>query len=219
MKILKLLLSFWILLISQPLQAQEFSTTAKLRVVVYGNEMLSSSYISREYSFSQQLQQKLKISGFDAVVEEMCDPNMTTVDAIKNIDVLIGKAPDLVILQLGEADINRKYQARAIYDNFKMLIKQLKKQNIYVVLVGNKIPETYGTEYIKAMDKYYGLLKKNTTFYPYVLENIEGNHNLTLGDNVHPNSRGVDYLVNAIYPFIDTGLRWRIKFINDMRTK
>ncbi len=217
MKIIKLLLLFCIYISFSSQAFAQLATADKLRIIVYGNDLVSGLYIRPEQSFGVQLQQKLRSSGFDVMIETFGNPNTTTADAVVEIESIVGKAPDLIILQLGEADIKRRLDPKAIGTNLNNIIEFIKAKNIYVVVMGTKVPPYSGKAYIEEVDGIFNGIKEKTSTYLNPMENIIGNQDMTLGDNYHPNSRGIKFIVDTIYPLVDTGLRWRIKVINELR--
>ena len=50
---------------------------------------------------------------------------------------------------------------------------------------------------------------QSVPLYPDAMVGIADNPSLTLADGMHPNTVGVDYMVENIFPMVDTGLRWR----------
>lgn len=221
MKNLYILLKIFLFSLAIPFFAgqacAQTASTNQLRVVIYGNDLTSDAYLPSDKTLRTQLEQKLRVAGFDVVVENINDPNLTTANAFMDINNVIGRAPDAVILQLGEADISLGLPAIRIFDNLMGIVKILKKKNIYVVAIGVKKPPRMEKSYAASVDKYFGKLKGYVTLLPLPLEKTSDTYSLTLGDGHHPNASGIASIVETLYPSIDTGLRWRIKVINEWR--
>lgn len=221
MKMLKFLIfacSF--LYFAPPVLAQAGSSAAhQLLVVVYGDSLTSSSYLPREQGFPFQLEKRLRITGFEVKVVPMGDPEFTSSSALEKLNNLIGHAPDLVILQLGETDMRRGFSYFGFYDNLRKIVNTLKQNGIYVVVMGTKSPESNGPEYVKQINSYFGKIAVYTPVYPYTLQGIAGIPDMTLSDSYRPNANGVTVMVNGIYGMVDTGLRWKLDMINKMRMK
>lgn len=184
-----------------------------LLVIIYGDELTSGKYLREDQSLAAQLEKKLRKVGFQVNVESMGAPELTTANALEKLNTILGKAPDLVILQLGETDIKRSLSPRDIRANLNNIIDKLKKNGIYVVLMGTKAPKYRGESYVQDIDKTFDRLKNSAALYPYTLEGIIGNEEMTLGDNYHPNAHGIEVIVNGIYPLVDAGLRWKLDAI------
>ncbi len=195
------------------------SSPNQLRIVIYGNDLTSNSYLPPDKTFSAQLGQRLRSGGFDVVVENVNDPDRTSVKALLNLDELVGRAPDLVILQLGEADVNLRLPMAAFCDNMIKIIKELKKRNVYVIIIGVKKTPRLEAQYSAEIDKNFSKLHGYAPVLMNPLEGAPDIQDLTLGDGHHPNARGIASIIDAIYPPIDAGLRWKIGIINEWRAK
>ncbi len=145
------------------------------------------------------------------------DPEFTTSTALEKLDNLIGMAPDLVILQLGETDMKRGFSHAGFYDNMVRIIQELKKNGIYTIVMGTKSPSFNGRTYADLIDSYFKKISANTPVYPYTLAGIAGVPDMTMSDNYRPNANGVINMVNGVYGMVDTGLRWKLDMINKMR--
>lgn len=206
------------MLCSSQASAQSLASSAQqLLVVVYGDILTSNSYLPIEQSFPYQLEQRLRIIGFDVSVQAMGDTEFTTSTAIEKLPNLVGISPDLVIIQLGETDIKRAFSAVGITSNIQKIIDTLKKKGIYVIVMGPRIPNTGDPDYNKMLREYFTRLAVYTPLYPYTLQDIVGNSERTISDNYLPNSKGVEVMVNGLYLTVDAGLRWRLEVINKLR--
>ncbi|MEZ5691047.1 MAG: hypothetical protein R3D71_05220 [Rickettsiales bacterium] len=201
---------------SAQLSTYNVANPGALKVVIYGDELTVGNYVRPENSFAVQLERKLRTVGFNVNVEAVGENKVTLLTALQEIDGIMGKAPDVIILQIGQTDIERNYNINEYKYNMLNLIKQIKKKGIYVILIGvNAKPSAYRSElYVKLLKKLMKFISESTPVYPYMLKGIEGNERFTLGDNYHPNAYGIKYLVDNIYVMVDAGLRWRIEQIN-----
>lgn len=217
MKPLKIILFLCLSLMYVPQASAQLALPPPLLVIIYGDELTSGNYLRPEYALHTKLEKKLRTIGFQVKVETMGKPKLTSREALRNIDSVIGKAPDVVILQLGNTDIERGFNAVNFHENMKRIINRIKRKGIYVMLMGTRVPSYRSKEYIKDFNTYFHRLGKKTPLYPYTLEGVVGNERLTLGDGYRPNSHGIDVIVNGIYHMVDAGLRWRLEQINKWR--
>lgn len=193
------------------------SAPHQLLVVVYGDILTSTNYLPHDQTFPYQLEKRLRITGFEVKVVAMGDPEFTTSTALERIDDLIGRAPDLVIVQLGETDMKRGFSHVGFYDNLLRIIQALKKNGIYTIVMGTKSPAFNGSEYAERIDTYFKRISAKTPVYPYTLTGIAGVPDMTMGDNYRPNANGVTTMVNGVYGMVDSGLRWKLDMINKIR--
>lgn len=220
MKILKnLLFACWFLFLMPQAMAQSFlSSSQQLLVVVYGDILTSNSYLPAEQTFPAQLDKKLKAIGFEVNVLAMGDSEFTSSTALEKLPSLVGAAPDVVIIQLGETDIKRNFSAFGFINNLQKIIDTLKSKGIYVIIMGARVPESADAAYAKKINEFLSSTARKTPLY-YTLDNVAGSPERTISDNYRPNAKGVEIMVNGVYIMVDSGLRWRLDVINKMRLK
>lgn len=212
-----LLLLFLSLVGAHRVYAQSLSPD--LLVMVYGDILTLNTNLQPSQTFPAQLEKKLRTAGFEARVVHVGERELTSVRAIEKLPFLIGKSPDIMILQIGETDMRRNLNPRAINENLHKIIDVLREKSIYVVVMGAKPPAANGKEYADQIEGKYKELSSTVSVYPYTLQGIVGNEGLTVADGYHPNAKGVEFMVNNIYRMVDTGLRWRLQVINQIRAK
>lgn len=209
----------FLLLIAPKAFAYNLSSTPLL-VVVYGDDITLGRTLRTEQRFEYQLEKKLRSVGFNVNVTNMGKPQLAAAEAFNNIDIVIGKSPDVVILQYGDADMGSNLSADMFESNLYDTIKKLRGKNIYVMYMATR-PKLYNNdEYTKNINKTINNLKTrvlNPIPVYEALEGIEGIANMTLANNYYPNEHGVIRMVEGIYPAVDAGLRWRIEVINKIR--
>jgi acyl-CoA thioesterase-1 len=182
------------------------------RVVVYGDGLTEGNRLSPEQRFDQRLEARLKADGLDATVINMSEEGMLSVDALANLGAVIGKSPDVVILQIGETEALRRLSVDRLRENLREIISRLRNKGIYVVAMGTKAPPNSDADYTKEIERIFTGshgFSEIVPLYPYPLEGIAGNDELTLSNGYHPNAGGVDVMVNAVYNMVREGLRWK----------
>lgn len=218
MRILKILLFFCLLLSYTPPSSAQ-TASLELLVVVYGDGLTSGASLMPGQGFPAQLEKRLESTGFEVNVTYMGEIGLTTSMVLGKMDYLVGQAPDLVILQLGETDLRLGVNPTRFFADLQKIIDALKSKNIYVVVMGAKAPVARGKDYATQIELGFKKIGDKTALYPYTLEGIVGREDLTLGDGYHPNARGVEIMVNGIQRIVDFGLRWRLEVINKWRAQ
>ncbi len=209
-----------LLLITAQASPVSASSSHQFIVVVYGDILTSNTYLSPEQTFPAQLEKRLRTTGFEVNVTAMGDTDFTTSTALEKISSLVGIAPDVVILQLGEADIKRNFGFIGFSTNYLKIVDELKKAGVYVIVMGTKAQESSDPVYAEQIkDFFYFKIGRRLPLYPYTLQGVVGDEKLTMGDNYRPNQHGVAVMVNGIYGMVDAGLRWKIEAINKLRQK
>ena len=183
-----------------------------IRVVVYGDSLTSGYQLTEEDSYASKLRKKLQEVGYTNVeVVNMSVAGESTSGGLERLSSLLLKQPDIVVLQLGGNDVIRGVSPNLIYHNLIHIIGRLKENNVYVVLIGMKAPPNMGSEYVQQVESIYQRMANfyNLAFYPSALEGIFGYPELNLADGIHPNSKGIDVMVENTYRLVDAGLRWK----------
>lgn len=182
------------------------------RVVLFSDSITSGYQLQAQESFAAKLESKLHASGYEQLeVINIGKENMTTASATEDIELVRQKLPDVVIVQLGFVDAKRGVLASAIALNLNNIVYALKETGAYVILVGSPVPDGMGEDYKYAVTNGYVTVANTlgVPLYPSAVEGVAGNPDLTLADGIHPNTAGVEIMVNGIFPLVDTGLRWR----------
>lgn len=191
---------------------QQAEAIPPIRVVVYGDSLMAGFQLQPEQAFATKLRRKLLEYGFTNVeVTDMSVPGETTGGGVERLPTLLARQPDVVVLELGANDALRGINTSVIHSNLGQIISALVQKRAYVVFIGMKAPSNMGYSYSAQMESSYRSLADayKLAFYPFALEGVVGHPELNLADGYHPNARGVDVMVERIYPLVDTGVRNR----------
>lgn len=121
----------------------------------------------------------------------------------------LGRAPDLVIVELGANDMLRGLPVPQTRANLDAILTELHNRRIPVLLAGMRAAPNLGPEYVRAFDGMYPALarKHGVARYPFFLDGVAGNRALLQTDGMHPNARGVDIIVGRMLPGVRKALR------------
>ncbi|MGQ2931520.1 MAG: GDSL-type esterase/lipase family protein, partial [Sphingopyxis sp.] len=116
--------------------------------------------------------------------------------------------PALVLLGLGGNDMLRGIRPAETRANLDAMLAELKKRGIPVVLTGMMASPNMGSDYATAFNPIYPDLaaKYGASLYPFILDNVVTDKTLMLGDNVHPNAKGVGVIVEGLAPLVEDAL-------------
>jgi len=182
------------------------------RVVLFSDSITAGYQLQAQETFAAKLQSKLHASGYEQLeVINLGKENATTASATENLDAVREKLPDVIIVQLGYVDAKRGVLASAVGHNLYTIVSSLKSTGAYIILLGSPVPEGMGEEYKVAIANNFVNTANSmgVPLYSSAVEGVAGNPSLTLADGIHPNTAGVEIMVNNIFPLVDTGLRWR----------
>src|SRR5687768_18004915 len=89
-----------------------------IRMIVYGDSLMSGYQLQPEQAFAAKLDRKLKEYGFDNVeVINMSEAGMTTAGGVERIQQVVNQRPDIVVLELGANDALRGINNGVIFKN------------------------------------------------------------------------------------------------------
>jgi len=199
-----------LLLLSTPVLAKSY------QLAVFGDSLAAGYNLSQEDSFYARLEDMLQNALYDVTIINASRSGRTTAGGLAAQAALIQQKPDAVILELGINDTLRNLDIEAISKNLDQLITRFKENDIPVLLVGMKtLPDKDPAYQVQFEQMYRDLAAKHELLlYPFFMEGVFGtdeNGNITfdnlLPDQIHPNKRGVQIMVDYILPSV-------IEFLN-----
>ncbi len=143
----------------------------------------------------------------------MTSEGMTTAVALDKVNSVNAQRPDVVVVAFGLDDVERGATIEQIYSNLIDIVGRIRQSGAYVVLAGIKAPPTLGYNYVKQFDNIYNLVAsaRGAMLVPDIMLGVVDNPQMTLADGMHPNSRGVEIMVENSYRYVDTCLRTKIQ--------
>jgi len=121
----------------------------------------------------------------------------------------LGKAPDLVIVELGANDMLRGLPVSQARANLDAILTELTTRHIPVLLTGMRAAPNLGPDYVAAFDGMYPALAKahGAASYPFFLNGVAGKRMLLQADGLHPNACGVEVIVSRLLPSVRRALK------------
>jgi len=176
-----------------------------LRIVGFGDSLMAGYGLDTGHSFPEKLQKALATAGHDVVIENAGVSGDTTSGGLSRLDWSVPDGTDLVILELGANDMLRGIAPDLTRRNLDAMIARLKERGIAVLLVGMRAAPNLGIDYQSAFDAIYPELAKkyDLVLYPFFLDGVAAERRLLLEDGMHPNSAGIDVMVERFAPVIE----------------
>ena len=204
----------WALALSQAvLLVMAPSAQARERLVLAFGDSLTAGYgLKAQESFPAQLEASLRKKGVSVRVHNGGVSGDTSAAGRGRLNwVLAGlKAkPDLVILELGANDMLRGQPPAQARANLDAMLVELKRRNIRVLMAGMRASYNLDKKYRAEFDGMYPALaqKHRVPLYPFFMDGVAGNRALLIGDQMHPNPKGVAIIVKRIQPMVEAALR------------
>ena len=180
-------------------------------VIAFGDSLYAGYQLGPKEGLAPQLQAALAEDGVAARVQNAGVSGDTTAAGRRRLGYVLDNAkakPVLVVLGLGGNDMLRGIDAAQTRTNLDAMLAELKKRKIPVVLTGMVAAPNLGPDYAKKFNPIYPELatKYGASLYPFILDNVVGNKNLMLADNIHPNAKGVKVVVEGLAPLVEDAL-------------
>jgi acyl-CoA thioesterase-1 len=180
-------------------------------VIAFGDSLYAGYQLGPKEGLSPQLQAALTDDGVVARVQNAGVSGDTTAAGRQRLTYVLDNAkakPALVILGLGGNDMLRGIGPDQTRANLDAMLAELKKREIPVLLTGMMAAPNLGSDYAKKFNPIYPELaaKYGVSFYPFILDNVVTDKALMLGDNMHPNARGVTVVAAGLAPLVEQAL-------------
>jgi acyl-CoA thioesterase I len=126
----------------------------------------------------------------------------TSSGGLSRVDWSVPDGTDGVIVELGANDALRGIPPEDTEKNLDQIISRLKARKMSVLLVGMLAPPNMGDGYAAKFNPIYKKLadKYQIPLYPFFLDGVAAQSSLQLPDGMHPNSQGVDVMVDRFEP-------------------
>lgn len=175
-----------------------------INLVGFGDSLMAGYQLPPGDGFPEKLQAALKAKGLDVSVANAGVSGDTTTGGLSRIDWSVPDGTDGVILELGANDALRGIAPEQSEKNLDQMITRLKERGIAVFLAGMMAPPNMGGDYAARFNPIYEKLAKKhgLTLYPFFLDGVVLDASLKLEDGMHPNSKGVDTMVQKMEPAI-----------------
>ncbi|MBP2443307.1 arylesterase [Rhizobium leguminosarum] len=175
-----------------------------INLVGFGDSLMAGYQLPPGDGFPEKLQAALKEKGLDVAVANAGVSGDTTSGGLARIDWSIPDGTDGVILELGANDALRGIPPEESEKNLDQMIARLKDRGIAVLLAGIMAPPNMGADYAARFNPIYQKLseKHGLPLYAFFLDGVALDPGLKLEDGMHPNTRGVEIMVEKMGPAV-----------------
>lgn len=186
-------------------------STAPL-IWAFGDSLSAGYGLPPDQGFSAQLQAELRRRGVAATVRNGGIAGDTSAQGRARLRWGLrglGRAPDLVIVELGANDMLRGLPVPQAKANLAQILDELRRRGIPALLVGMRAAPNLGPDYARSFEAMYPALARahRVPLYPFFLDGVAANRALIQRDGLHPNARGVAVIVRRIAPAVRGALR------------
>lgn len=180
-----------------------------VKLVGFGDSLMAGYQLPAADAFPVKLQAALREKGYEVEIANAGVSGDTSSGGLARLDWSIPDGTKGVILELGANDALRGIAPEETEKNLDAMLTRLKERGIAVLLAGMMAPPNMGPEYGERFNGIYQRLaqKHGATLYPFFLDGVVTKANLQLEDGMHPNTKGVDVMVQTMLPTAETFLK------------
>jgi acyl-CoA thioesterase-1 len=185
---------------------QPSMAATQTKILALGDSLTAGFGLAPNESFPARLEAALRARGHDVRVLNAGVSGDTSAGGRARLDWALGDKPQYVIVELGANDALRGLDPDQLYANLDAILKTLQDRQVKTLLAGMLAPRNMGPDYAARFDAVYSRLqeKYRVPLYPFFLQGVAMNRDLTLPDGLHPNAQGVDRIVANILPMVET---------------
>lgn len=125
----------------------------------------------------------------------------TTSSAINRLQQLLSEAnPDYVLIELGANDGLQGFPLNITKQNLTTIVKQIREQQAFPILMQIRIPPNYGKRYSEAFHQLYPELSQQLSLplLPFFMETIVTKPSWMRDDGLHPNEHAQQWIASSV---------------------
>jgi acyl-CoA thioesterase I len=185
-----------------PTGTHHAQAAAPLHIVALGDSLTAGYGLADKDGFVPRLQAALAKNGIDADIANAGVSGDTAADGLARLDWSVPQGTDAVIVELGANDMLRGIKPEVTRAALDAILQRLAARHISVLLCGMRAAPNLGVDYGQAFERIYPELaaKYGVLLYPFFLDGVAADLNLTQQDGMHPNPMGVGVIVGRILP-------------------
>ncbi len=179
-----------------------------LRVVALGDSLTAGYGLPPGEAFPDALARALKARGWDVEVANAGVSGETAADGLARYDWSVPQGADVLIVELGANDMLRGQDPGAAEAALAQILEKARAAHLAILLTGMRAAPNLGADYQRRFDAIYPDLARNygVALYPFFLDGVAGDPKLNQKDGLHPTREGVERIVVAILPAVESVL-------------
>ncbi|HED14078.1 MAG TPA: arylesterase [Gammaproteobacteria bacterium] len=202
------------LLLTLAVSIQPVAAATPASILILGDSLSSGYGLEQGSGWVALLQQRLLSETLPdhavAVTINASISGDTTDSGLKRLPALLRRhQPGITVIELGGNDGLRGFPLAIIENNLATMIKLVRAEGSRVLLLGMRIPPSYGRRYSEAFHKIYLDLQKQyqLALVPFLLQGIGGHPKLMQADGIHPNALAQAMMLELVWPELNRVLK------------
>lgn len=177
-------------------------------VVFLGDSLTAGLGLPEDEAFPARIEAALAAEGFPVRVVNAGVSGDTSAGGVARLDWLLSQGPEVVVVGLGANDGLRGLPLEATEENLREIVRRSREAGARVVLLGMRIPPSYGLDYAGRFRELYEEVADDldVPLVPFLLDGVAAKPALNLPDRIHPNARGHERMAETVYPYVEEAL-------------
>lgn len=180
-------------------------------VLAIGDSLFAGYGLDPGQSYPARLEAALRAGGLNVRIANAGVSGDTSGDIRARLAFAIDgqtQRPDLVLVELGGNDLLRALPPRQLRENLDAILTELERRKLKVVVMGMLAPPNLGADYAREFNPIYPALARQhgDALVPFFLQAVIGRPDLVQADHLHPTAAGVEVIVKATLPNVQSAL-------------
>lgn len=174
-------------------------------LVVFLGDSLTAGYgVDAEQAFPALVGAVLGAEGRPVRIVNAGVSGDTSAGGLARLDWLLRQRPDVLVVGLGANDGLRGQPPEATEENLLEIVRRAKASGSKVLVLGMKIPPSYGPIYARRFEALYDRVADaaDVSLMPFLLEDVAARPDLNLPDGIHPNAAGHRVVADNVVPYV-----------------
>jgi acyl-CoA thioesterase-1 len=171
-------------------------------VVFLGDSITAGLGLDADEAFPAVLQAALAEEGLPFRLVNAGVSGDTSAGGLRRLDWVLKSEPRVLVVELGGNDGLRGQAVDGIEANLRAIVERAEEKGVRVLLLGMRIPPSYGADYAASFAALYEhlALEETLAFVPFFMEGVGGDPRLNQPDGLHPTAAGHRRLAENILP-------------------
>ena len=176
------------------------------KVAFLGDSVAAGLHLAAEQAFPAVIQRQLAANGVAFTLVNAGMSGDTTSGGLARVDWLLKQAPRVVVIELGANDGMRGVPVATAEANLRAIIGKVQAAGAKVLLLGVRLPPSYGSDYVSDFDGLYPRIAKDldVAFVPFFMRGVAGRSELNLPDGIHPTPEGHERIASNVAGALQT---------------
>jgi acyl-CoA thioesterase-1 len=187
-----------------PSAAAPSKDVAEPAVAFLGDSIAAGLHLPAGEAFPAILERRLRAQGHGFRLINAGVSGDTTAGGLRRVDWILKQHPAVVVIELGSNDGLRGVKLELIEHNLRAIADKVRAAGARPLLLGVRLPPSYGADYTSAFDAIYPRLAAELAlpFVPYFMQGVAGVATQNLQDGLHPTPQGHARLADNVAPVL-----------------